>query len=302
MKLQQGLRQLNRPLERRLAALIYPEGTQPADFLAPPGEDALLRPDSPAWRVFGNPVALLVGGITAVLLELAEPRVRTGVWEHTSFRDRPLQRLRRTGHAAMMTAFGARSRAQSMIARINAGHARVQGRTPDGIPYRANDAELLAWVHATAAFGFLQAYLRCVRDLPQADRDRFYLDCQPGARLYGVVSPPASEQEVETLFGQMRPQLEPSPIVLEFLAIMQGVPLLPGPLRAVQAIVIAAAVQNLPADIRARLGLDDARWRVKPWQWAMLRVLGRAADRLTSPSMPAMLAVQRLAHTAGQEP
>ncbi len=245
--------------------------------------------------MFGNPVALLVGGVTAVLLELAEPRVRTGVWEHTSFRARPLQRLQRTGHAAMMTAFGSRSRAQSLIARINAGHAKVQGQTPDGVPYRANDIELLTWVHATATFGFLQAYVRCVRDLPQVERDRFYVDNQPSARLYGVVSPPGSERELEALFGQMRPRLEPSPIVREFLAIMQRVPLLPGPFRAAQSLVIAAAVQSLPADIRTRLGLDEARWRVRPWQWALLRLLGRAADHLTLQSLPAILARRRLA-------
>ena len=46
--------------------------------------------DSVAWRVFRNPVALFVGGVTAVILELAEPRVRSGVWDHTTFRTDPL--------------------------------------------------------------------------------------------------------------------------------------------------------------------------------------------------------------------
>ena len=61
-----------------MARLVYPPGTQPADFLQPPGEAALLAADSVSWRVFANPVALLVGGVAAVLLELAEPRVRSG--------------------------------------------------------------------------------------------------------------------------------------------------------------------------------------------------------------------------------
>jgi uncharacterized protein (DUF2236 family) len=59
--------------------------------------------------VFRNPLSLFVGGITAVLLELAEPRVRTGVWEHTAFRTQPQQRLQRTGLAAMVTVYAARS-------------------------------------------------------------------------------------------------------------------------------------------------------------------------------------------------
>ena len=286
---------LSGPLQRRIAALVYPAGTQASDFLDPPGEAALLRPDSVSWQVFGNPVALLVGGIAAVLLELAEPRVRTGVWEHTTFRERPLQRLQRTGYAAMMTAFGAHTRAQSMIARINNGHAQVRGQTPAGVPYEANDVELLTWVHATATFGFLQAYVRCVRDVPEAERDRFYADNQPGARLYGVPSPPATERELDALFERMQPLLEPSAIVLEFLAIMRRVPLLPAPLRGLQSLLIRAAVQILPAPTRALLGLDGPQWRVSAWQWTLVRALGRMADHLRLPTLPAQLARRRLA-------
>src|SRR5690606_21927227 len=47
------------------------------DFSAPEGEPALAAPDSLTWRIFKNPIALFAGGIGAVLLELAEPRVRT---------------------------------------------------------------------------------------------------------------------------------------------------------------------------------------------------------------------------------
>src|SRR5215204_5602813 len=66
-------------------------------FLAPDrrGSACLVRLRS--WRVFKNPLSLFIGGLTAVIMELAEPRVRSGVWEHTSFRQNPVQRLRRTG-------------------------------------------------------------------------------------------------------------------------------------------------------------------------------------------------------------
>jgi uncharacterized protein (DUF2236 family) len=269
-------------LQRRLAQLVYPPGTQPDDFLQPAGEAALLPHDSVSWQVFANPVALLVGGIAAVLLELAEPRVRTGVWEHTTFREFPLLRLQRTGYAAMMTAFGARSRTQAMIRGVNAGHARIAGRTPAGVPYRADDDELLTWVHATATFGFLQAYVDCVRPLSAQQRDACYAENQASARLYGVAVSPASQRE-------------PSPIVGEFLAIMQAMPLLPGPLRGMQRLLIKAAIQTLPEDIRARLGLADAAWRLGPWQWRLVRALGRAADHLNLPTLPAQLARRRVA-------
>ena len=301
MNLKRACRHLalpSRPLQRRLAGLIYPPGTQPDDFRGPPGEPALTPPDSLSWRVFGNPVAMLVGGIAAVLLELAEPRVRSGVWEHTTFRQQPLPRLRRTGYAAMMTVFGARSRTEAMIRRVNAGHARIAGRTPAGVAYQASDVELLTWVHATATFGFLQAYVDCVRPVGAAERDAYYAENQPSANLYGVQTPPGSERELEALFERMRPLLEPSPIVLEFLAIMRTVPLLPGPLRAMQRLLTAAAVQTLPADIRSRLGLDGPQWRPARWQWRLLRTFGRAADHLALPTLPAQLARRRLATSA----
>ena len=283
------------PLQRRLARLVYPPGTQAQDFLQPPGEPALLPADSVSWQIFRNPVALLVGGIAAVLLELAEPRVRTGVWEHTSFRELPLPRLQRTGYAAMMTVFGARSRTETMVRRINAGHARIAGHTPAGVAYRADDVELLTWVHATATFGFLQAYVACVRPIAAAARDAYYAENQPSACLYGVHSPPGSERELEALFARMKPQLEPSAIVLEFLSIMQDVPLLPALLRPIQALLVAAAVQTLPADIRERLGLDQPAWRLAKWQWRLVCTLGRAADHLSLPTLPAQLARRRLA-------
>ena len=157
---------LSLPLQRRMAGLVYPPGTQAGDFLEPAGEAALLAPDSLSWRIFANPVAMFVGGVAAVLLELAEPRVRSGVWEHTTFREQPLLRLQRTGYAAMMTVFGARSRTEAMIRRVNAGHARIAGQTPAAVAYQASDVDLLTWVHATATFGFLQAYVACVRPSP----------------------------------------------------------------------------------------------------------------------------------------
>ena len=89
--------------------------------------------------MFKNPVAVFIGGVTAVLLEFAEPRVRDGVWQHSSFRTDPLTRLQRTGLAAMVTVYGPRSKAEAMIAGVVRRHERVTGWTSEGEPYRAND-------------------------------------------------------------------------------------------------------------------------------------------------------------------
>jgi len=124
------------------------------DFLTPRGEPALCAPDSVSWRVFKNPIALATGGVAAVLLEFAEPRVRDGVWQHSTFPTDPLARMRRTGMAAMATIYGAESRARELIAQVGRMHARVSGTTSEGTPYRALDKDLLDWVQATATYGF----------------------------------------------------------------------------------------------------------------------------------------------------
>jgi uncharacterized protein (DUF2236 family) len=129
---------LHWPLQNSLeiaARLLLHAGDQSSiDFLRPAGEAALVSADSLSWRVFKNPLSLFVGGVTAVIMELAEPRVRAGVWEHTTFRSDPLRRLRRTGLAAMVTVYGARSVAEPMIARVRRMHDMVAGTTLSGEP------------------------------------------------------------------------------------------------------------------------------------------------------------------------
>ena len=98
--------------------LVRPKDGSSVDFTQPAGERALVPSDSVSWQIFKNPVALFVGGVTAVILELADPAVRTGVWHHSSFRQDPVHRLRRTGLAAMITVYGGESEARAMIANV----------------------------------------------------------------------------------------------------------------------------------------------------------------------------------------
>jgi len=264
-----------------------------ADFTRPVGEEALAGPDSVSWRVFKNPVALYVGGIAAVLLELAEPRVRTGVWEHTTFRTDPLARMRRTGLAAMVTVYGARSEAETMIAGVTRMHAKVAGTTPDGREYRALQPELMDWVQVTASYGFLQAYHRFVSPLSQQDRDRFYAEALPAARLYGAPGAPASEAEQVRLFERMLPQLEPHPIVHEFLDIMRRTHGLPWMLRPLEGCYLRAAIGLLPETVRELLGFGAA-CELARWQRAAVAISGRIFDRIPLRNTPPVQACMRL--------
>ena len=263
------------------------------DFTQPVGEPALTSPNSISWRVFKNPVALYIGGTAAVLLELAEPRVRSGVWDHTSFRSDPLARMQRTGLAAMVTVYGARSVAENMIAGITRMHGRVHGETPDGRKYSALEPELMDWVQVTASFGFVQAYHQFVAPLSVSERDRFYSEAQASAELYGAPGAPENEARQEALFQRMLPQLEASDIVFEFLDIMQRTKALPFLLRSLQPLFLRAAIAILPPAVRSRLDLDS-RHKLKGWQRALVRTLGILTERIVLRSAPPAQACQRM--------
>ncbi|PAX08325.1 histidine kinase [Sphingomonas lenta] len=266
-------------------------GVPAFDFARPPGEPALVDARSVSWRVFRNPVALFTGGVAAVILELAEPAVRAGVWDHSSFRTDPVGRLRRTGLAAMATVYGARSAAEAMIAGVRRAHERVTGVTAAGLPYRADDPELLRWVQATAVWGFAGAYHAYAAPLAPPDLSRAFAEGAPAARLYGVPDPPRSLADWEALLARAAPRLEPSPVLGEFLGLMRGAPVLPRPLRPVQRLMVRGAVALVPEPLRAHLRLGRG---FRASEAALLRRFGALAERVDFPSGPPARALRRL--------
>ena len=63
---------LQSSLEAMARVLLEPGDRSSIDFSRPVGEAALVSPDSVSWRVFKNPLSLFIGGVTAVLMELAD--------------------------------------------------------------------------------------------------------------------------------------------------------------------------------------------------------------------------------------
>lgn len=263
------------------------------NFVEPFGEPALVDPDSVSWRIFKNPVALFIGGVTAVILEFADPRVRSGVWDNTSFRTDPVTRLKRTGLAAMVTVYGAQSVSERMIQMVNRMHNNVAGVTPDGTPYAASDPTLLRWVHATASFGFLEAYSAYAAPLSDTERDRYYYEGRKAAALYGAKDTPQSLAGQRQLFQEMLPQLEPSEIIFEFLRIMKRAEAFPQPAQIAQHSLVRAAIDIVPSEVRDILGLDK-RYGLRPVEGRVVRRMARRADRLLLRSGPAIQSCRRM--------
>ena len=273
--------------------LVRPPPGMAFDFSQPAGEPALAPSDGVAWRVFANPLSLFIGGVTAVLLELAEPSVRSGVWDHSNFKRDPGTRLRRTGFAAMMTVYGPRSEAEKLIARVVRMHGRVEGHTPDGLPYHANDPRLLDWVQATAAFGFTEAYHAYVQPLSAREKDAAFAEGELAAGLYGATGAPRSWSEWEALLARTAPGLEGSGILADFVRIMRDAPILPAPLRGLQRLLVRAAVQIVPEPVRSLPQLRGGGLR--PGEALLVRGLARAAALLPLDEMPPAQAARRLA-------
>ncbi len=263
------------------------------DFTSPKGAPAYLAPDSQHWRIYKNPIALGVGGICAVLLEFADPRIRSGVWDHSTYRIDPIGRSQRTGVAAMVGCYGPRESAEKMIAGITRMHGKVVGETPGGRAYQALDPELLNWVHATARFGFMKAYHRYVAPLSEAEERNYWNEGKDLAALWGVTESPTSEYEFLNIMNALAPGFEAHSINSEFLGIVESSKAAGKTPLFIRRAITRAAVDLLPTLVREKLELGsdyDLSW----FDRVLLRLLGRIAERRFDPASAPAIASERL--------
>lgn len=262
-----------------MARVQPPSGAQGINYLEPAGDPGIFGPASVAWRVLSNPASVFIGGITAVLLELAEPSVRSGVWDHTNFRGDPVGRMLRTGLAAMVITYGCTRDAEAAMSRIRRVHEGIAGVTPDGQAYRANDPELLTWVHVTAGYGFLNAYLRYVNPrLSRAEQDRYYAESLKVCQYYGIGWAPSSVTEVETYLERMRMRLRHHEILEEFLGLVLNAPVVSAAALPMQRLLVQAAIDLLPSWAREILRLEKGqamRVAARPLVSAMVTLADR---------------------------
>ncbi len=217
------LRALTAPATARIRAWVldvFPRGRSGIDYDTPAGDPGLFGPDSVTWRIHADFPGMLSGGLCALMLQTLHPRALAGVWDHSNFREDLVGRLRRTTDFVAGSTYAGRSEAERLIARVRAIHARVQGTTADGVPYRADDPALLTWVHVTESYGFLQGYRRYCRAVPTALADAYYVETARVAEALGATGVPASEAEVVAYFDSVRDTLRCDERSREVLAVL----------------------------------------------------------------------------------
>jgi len=195
------------------------------DLSQPPGDPGLYGPDSVIWRVHGDFSSMMCGGISALLLQMLHPLALAGVWDHSTFRQDMMGRLRRTSQFIAVTTFGNRHDAQVLIDRVIRIHNHISGSDAQGVPYSANDPALLTWVHVAETRSFLAAHLRYKNPhLSPEEQDRYYAEAALVAEALGAEQVPRSVAAVETYLQQMRPQLRCDERTQEVLSLLMNAP------------------------------------------------------------------------------
>ncbi|MFN2593306.1 MAG: oxygenase MpaB family protein [Actinomycetota bacterium] len=241
---------------------------------ANPSDPGLFGPDSVTWRIHADP-SMMVGGLRALLVQALNPRAMAAVAQHSNYREQPWERLMRTGHYIVKTTFGDTATAHDAAARVRSIHRHISGVDDfTGAPYRADDPELLLWIHCVEVHSFMTGYRTYGGGLEEAEIDRYVREMVAAAELVGLHADdvPRTYRDLrDYLNGQ---EMVASPAARDGMRFVLFPPVpwpggrypnFPGsrilvvPGRAAWAVPSAAAVAILPERARKEYGLPYLR-------------------------------------------
>ncbi|MFJ8628630.1 oxygenase MpaB family protein [Kitasatospora sp. NPDC093550] len=250
----------------------------------PAGDPGLFGPDSVVWRVHGHPAGMLMGGFAALLLQSLHPLAMAAVDAHSDFRVDPTGRLNRTARFVTTTTLGSTTAAEQAIAAVRRIHPRITGTAPDGRPYRADDPELLTWVHTAEVVCLLTGYqVFAATPLSAAECDRYYAEAARVAERLGAREVPRSRAEVVAYLAGIRPELRVTPPALDVLRLLRGF----GRSRRERAavrVLTNASIGLLPPWARAELAVRRPRLVRAAWDRPLARTGGRIMVWACGPS------------------
>ncbi len=248
---------LRRRLAREVHKVFHSSAEEPRVMRS---TNALIAPDSVAWRVHGDVTTMMVGGISALLLQMLHPAALAGVWDHSDFEADMLGRLRRTARFIAVTTYADRGSAEALIARVKGIHDRVDGTLPDGSSYSANDPATLAFVHIAGELSFLNAYMRFVEPaMSRADQDAYFAEVAGIAVALGADPVPTTRAAADALLAEFAPTLCADQRSRRVRDLILGAPLQHPAAATVQALLMQAAVDLLPPYARAMHDLAASR-------------------------------------------
>lgn len=172
-------------------------------FKTPVGDPGLFGPQSVVWKVHADFSAMMVGGLSSLMIQALHPRALAAVWDHSNFRQQLKGRLGRTALFVASTTYGSLAMATQSIARVNAIHAKIEGTDQQGQPYKANEPDLLRWVHLIETMSFLNAYQHlAIRPLCLADCNCYVVEMNKVGQMLGATHLPNTLHELQQAIEQ----------------------------------------------------------------------------------------------------
>jgi uncharacterized protein (DUF2236 family) len=253
-----------------VAASLFPAGLGPGAA----GDPGVIGPGGTVWRV-GREKALLAGGPTALLLQVAHPAVAAGVVDHSDFESDPVGRLRRTLDTMLTVGFGDRVQAEAAVAAVAAVHVPVRGPS-----YRADDPELALWVHATLVLTALGAFENFVGRLSDDEKADYYERYKVVGRMFGVTDEVMPATYADFVAYVRRMEEEVLAVGDQARAVAAGIfgAKVTGPTWLTRPAMELAAGGLLPASLRRDYGIPWGRGR--RGAYAVVRRLVRPAVHL----------------------
>jgi len=196
----------------------------PRVYGGPAGDPGLTGPDSVSWKVNGDLASVAMAGVPAIVLEILHPSVIAGVQDGSSYREDPFRRARTTLGYVLTTTFGNTEAATRLIESVKRVHGRINGTRPDGVPYRALDPELIAWVHTCIPWMILRTYERYNQPLGAEERDSYLAEQAVIGRMGGADEVPTSEAELAEYVETVRPKLAVNAQTREFFEFLMTAP------------------------------------------------------------------------------
>ena len=168
------------------------------DFAKPKGDSGLFGPDSIAWLVHANFTAMMVGGLSSLLVQSLHPRALAAVWDHSDFRGKLKERLGRTAYFVATITYGGETMALNAIRRVNTIHANIRGTDQQGRSYVANEPELIRWVHLVEVTSFLAAYQHLAKQpLSTQACDQYITEMARVGHLLGAIDLPLTYEATQ---------------------------------------------------------------------------------------------------------
>ncbi len=220
-----------------------------------PADDGLFGPRSVVWRVHRDR-SFPLAAVRSLMVQALHPLAMAGVAEHSTWREDPFGRLAATSGYVLTTTYGDTASAMAAAGWVRKIHQRVRGTDPEtGLPYSAEDPDLLLWVHAGMVDSIVSVVQRYGRGLEDDEADRYVAEMVRFAEIAGV--PPDAVPRTVTSLREYIESVElrrATPAAKDAMAVVLDPPGLSEETRELWRDLGRVAVGTLPAWAREMYG------------------------------------------------